>query len=206
MPSARRRRKPRRRPRKEDATLASETAAAAVIERLDAMFAEPDATAPVGAIDAAPPEPLPPSPTFTAAAEPTPTPEPLLQPFRLSTESTPAEADMEAFLGPRREPTLEGAQPTAPHPDREAIAHVQMTTTEPGRSNLLGPVLIVALGLVGVGLLALAAIWGFQPASDHILGLSPRKAGLGVGAAGIAVVGLAVYLMLERLALPRTPR
>jgi lysozyme len=196
----------------DDTALASETAAAAVIERLEAMFAEPEPAAPIAEVDSAPPEPLPPSPTFTAAVEPAPAPapapepQPLLQPFHLSTEPTSNEPDIESLLGPRQQPTLEGAQPTSTHPDREAIAHVQMTAVDPARGGLLAPVLIVALGLIGVGLLALAAIWALQPASDQILGMSPRTAGLGLGTAGIAGVGLAAYLMLERLGLPRPPR
>jgi hypothetical protein len=59
------------------------------------------------------------------------------------------------------------------------------------------------LGVVGVGLLALAAIWGFQPAVDRVLGVPPRTAGLAIGLAGVVSFGVAAYFMLDRLGLPR---
>lgn len=65
---------------------------------------------------------------------------------------------------------------------------------------------LVILGAVGVGLLALAAIWGFQPRSTEVFGLAPRIAGLSVGILGIVCFSVAAYFFLDRLGLPRDRR
>ena len=62
---------------------------------------------------------------------------------------------------------------------------------------------ILALGVLGVGLLALAAIWGFQSESEQVLGVSPHTAGLTIGLIGIVCFGIAAYVMLDRLGTPR---
>jgi hypothetical protein len=67
----------------------------------------------------------------------------------------------------------------------------------------LGPFAILVLGAVGVGLLALAAIWGFQPETEQVLGVSPRVAGVTIGLVGAAALGVATYFVLERLGMPR---
>jgi hypothetical protein len=54
-----------------------------------------------------------------------------------------------------------------------------------------------------VALLALAAIWGFQPETDEVLGVSPRVAGVTIGLVGAASLGVATYFILERLGMPR---
>jgi lysozyme len=65
---------------------------------------------------------------------------------------------------------------------------------------------LVVLGAVGVGLLALAAIWGFQPRSTEVFGVAPRIAGLAVGILGIVCFSIAAYFFLDRLGLPRDRR
>jgi hypothetical protein len=49
----------------------------------------------------------------------------------------------------------------------------------------------------------LAAIWGFQPNPVRVLGVSPRTASLTLGFGGLISFSIAVYLMLERLGMPR---
>jgi hypothetical protein len=65
------------------------------------------------------------------------------------------------------------------------------------------PVGMLVLGAVGVGLLVLAAIWGFQPTAGRVLGVSPRALSLTMGFGGLISFSIAVYLMLERLGMPR---
>ena len=65
------------------------------------------------------------------------------------------------------------------------------------------PVGMLVLGAVGVGLLVLAAIWGFQPTAARVLGVSQRDASLTMGFGGLISFSIAVYLMLERLGMPR---
>ena len=62
------------------------------------------------------------------------------------------------------------------------------------------------LGAVGVGLLALAAIWGFEPRNALVFGFAPRLAGLTVGILGIVSFSVAAYFFLDRLGLPRDRR
>ena len=65
---------------------------------------------------------------------------------------------------------------------------------------------LVVVGAIGVGLLALAAMWGFQPRSAHVFGLAPRIAGLTVGILGIVCFSITAYFFLDRLGLPRDRR
>lgn len=65
---------------------------------------------------------------------------------------------------------------------------------------------ILLLGAIGVGLLALAAIVGFQPRDVDVFGLAPRAAGLGIGTLGIVSFSVAAYFMLDRLGVPRERR
>ena len=74
-----------------------------------------------------------------------------------------------------------------------------------GRS-WLGAFTLVILGAIGVGLLALAAILGFQPKGIDVLGLAPRTAGLAIGLVGIACFSIAAYFLLDRVGLPRDRR
>ncbi len=65
---------------------------------------------------------------------------------------------------------------------------------------------MLILGALGAGLLALAAIWGFQANSHPVMGLAPRTAGIAVGIIGIVCFSVAAYLFLDRLGLPRDRR
>ena len=140
---------------------ASETAAAAVIERLESLLAEP-APATQSTETTEPSEPA-----AAATAVETPVRE-------ASKQST--------FLG--RLPPIR-------------------TVVVKRRESPLSTVGLVLLGLIGVGLIALAAIWGFQPEADQVLGVSPRTAGLTTGLVGVICFGAAAYFILERLGRPR---
>jgi hypothetical protein len=140
-------------------TSASEAAAAAVIERLEAILAEPTAEAPAE----------------SAATEPA------------TTTETPAQANTPE---PSKPSTLLGRLP----PIRTVVKR------RDSRATMFG---LVFLGLIGVALIALAAMWGFQPEADQVLGVSPRTAGLTVGLVGVACFGAAAYFILERLGRPR---
>ena len=67
----------------------------------------------------------------------------------------------------------------------------------------LAPVGVLLLGAIGIGLLALAAIWGFQPAEQRVLGVTPHTAGLTIGSVGLVSFAVAAYFVLERLGMPR---
>ena len=68
------------------------------------------------------------------------------------------------------------------------------------------PLLLVALGVIGVGLFLVAALWGFAPMGALALGLPAQWAALGVGGAGLVCLSVAVYFLLSRLGLPPEAR
>jgi lysozyme len=122
-----------------------------------------------------------------------------------------AEPRAETSAAPAAQGATQGAasqgsvsQGAASHGAAEAALFVPtgLTVGKP-RRRWLAPVVVVLLGALGVGLLALAAIWGFQPGAEHVLGVSPRTAGLTIGLAGVICFGVAAYFMLERLGAPR---
>jgi len=88
--------------------------------------------------------------------------------------------------------------------DLPAITFLEVKTGR--RPSWMRAFALVILGAVGVGLLALAAMWGFQPRSAEVFGLSPRIAGLSVGILGIVCFSIAAYFFLDRLGLPRDRR
>ncbi len=95
------------------------------------------------------------------------------------------------------------ASPASPGPAEAAIfAPTGLTVGRP-RRRWLAPFAVLMLGVLGVVLLALAAIWGFQPDVEQVLGVSPRTAGLTIGSVGVVCFGVAAYFMLERLGMPR---
>jgi lysozyme len=153
---------------------ATEVAAAAAIERLEALLAEPSTVPPV-----------PGSELFTEPAPPSPD---AAEPLTLATAEPPKPAAAKATSDPRL-----------------TLAQIRMTTAKPPR-KWLGALGIVLLGLLGVALLALAAIWGFQADSEQVLGVSPRTAGLTIGLFGVICFGFAAYFILDRLGLPRERR
>jgi lysozyme len=132
---------------------ASETAAAAVIERLEALMAEPGARP-----EAAPPEPAP---------KPAPPAKP--------------EATADEFV---KFDTIVSELPRR-------------------RGGLWSALLIVALGVIGVALIALAVAMNFQSQYDQVMGVAPRTAAIIVGIVGLVPVTISVYLVLDRLGLPR---
>jgi lysozyme len=158
-------------------TSASEAAAASVIERLESILAEPAKTPPVPPFDFGPK-----AETKLAA-----TPEP---------KST-------FFPEPPPQPSP-AAKP--PRDARPMFAGVTLQTVAPSRRRWRDAFGVMLLAALGVGLLALAAIWGFQSASVHVLGVSPRTAGLATGLIGVVCLGIAAYVVLERLGAPHERR
>src|SRR6185312_6085540 len=84
-----------------------------------------------------------------------------------------------------------------PGPSEAAMFAPTGLTVGPPRYRWVAPFGILLLGALGVALLALAAIWGFQPDAEQVLGVSPRVAGVAVGLVGAAAIGVAAYFMLE---------
>ena len=89
---------------------------------------------------------------------------------------------------------------------RHNLPPITFLEVKTARKRWTGAFTLLIIGAAGVGLLALAAYWGFQPRSDHVLGLASRTAGLVVGFAGIVCFSIAAYFMLDRLGLPRDRR
>jgi lysozyme len=160
---------------------ASAEAANAAIERLEAILAEPAASPPQQ-----PPPPAPqPSPV---AAEPEP---------ELETAPPPIASIAEP----------EPVQPMpSPKPVRPVFPQITLTTVKPVRRRWYAPLWVLGLGVVGVGLLALAAIWGVQSNAEPVLGVSPHTAGLTTGLIGVICLGVAAYMVLDRLGQPRERR
>jgi lysozyme len=123
-----------------------------------------------------------------------------------------------ATVEPRTEPAMEnhgaGAQSTNAQSANAQAANSQsaaeaapfiptgLTVGKP-RRRWLAPFVMLLLGALGVALLALAAVWGFQPEADQVLGVSPHTASITVGSVGVVLLGVALYFMLERLGMPR---
>jgi lysozyme len=120
-------------------------------------------------------------------------------------EAPLAEAATEPFEPPA--PKLETAETPsmreARTPNLPPITFLEM---KPSRRRWTGVLGVLVLGVLGVGLLALAAIWGFQPRTEQVLGVAPRTAGLALGFVGIVCFSIAAYFMLDRLGLPRDRR
>ncbi|MGH6958775.1 MAG: hypothetical protein ACREEW_19090, partial [Caulobacteraceae bacterium] len=138
-----------------------------------------------------PPKPEPPKPQPARAAAPEAAP-----PFR----EPP----------PRPEPPRPGAKseidpaPTLREP-RLDLPPITVMARKGGR-GWLRTVLLSFLGAAGVGLLCLAAVWGFQPETEQVFGVASRTASLSVGVLGIVVFGVAAYFLLDRLGAPRERR
>jgi lysozyme len=104
----------------------------------------------------------------------------------------------------RAEATTAASSAANSHGAAEAAPFVPtgLTVGRP-RRRWLAPFAMLLLGALGIALLALAAVWGLQPEADQVLGVSPRTAGLTIGAVGVVCFGIAAYFMLERLGAPR---
>ena len=138
---------------------ASEAAAEAVIERLEALLrSAPKARTPT--LEPVSEQPVEASSPAEAVAEtPPPEPPPLMPP-------------------PRPKPSVR-----RPH-----------------------PAMLTMLGVLGVGLLVAAGLWGFAPDAADVGGLKPQVAGLAVGGVGVGAFAVAAYSLLDRLGLPRPPK
>jgi lysozyme len=101
---------------------------------------------------------------------------------------------------------LEPPETPSARENRNELPPITFLQVNSGRRGWMGAFTLVVLGAVGVGLLALAAILGFQPKGIDVLGLAPRTAGLAIGLVGIACFSVAAYFLLERLGLPRDRR
>lgn len=121
-------------------------------------------------------------------------------------QSLLAETGEASQAEPRHEATATqssyGAQPSPGAAEAPLFVPTGLTVGKP-RRRWLAPFGMLLLGALGVALLALAAIWGFQPEAEQVLGVSPRTAGLAIGFVGAVSLGLAAYFMLERLGMPR---
>jgi lysozyme len=133
-------------------------------------------------------------------------------------ESSASEAAAQAVIDRLQsmldEPSASGpaaTHQTEPHTDAPAAAGpaeaavfvpTGLTVGKP-RRRWAAPFAMLLLGALGVALLALAAVWGFQPEAEQVLGVSPRTAGLTIGFVGLVCLGVALYFMLERLGMPR---
>jgi lysozyme len=158
-------------------TTAAADAATAVIERLEAILAEP--------VAAPPPQSAPPV-TNVADAQPEPQAEP--PPVVAAAEPEPV-------------------QPMPPPKSARAVfPQITLTSVKPVRRRWYTPLGVLALGVIGVGLLALAAMWGVQSNSEQVLGVSPHTAGLTTGLIGVICLGIAAYMVLDRLGQPRERR
>ena len=157
-------------------TTASADAADAVIERLASILAEPPATPP--------PAPEPPPPPAAPASE-------------------PPESPTIAAVEPE---TMQPTPTPTPQPARPVFPQITLTSVKPVRRRWYTPIGVLALGVVGVGLLALAAIWGVQSNSEQVLGVSPHTAGVTTGLIGVICLGIAAYVILDRLGRPRDRR
>jgi lysozyme len=166
-------------PRPPAAPSASEAAASAVIERLEAILSDPAAAGSTLT-----------EPTVAPAVAETPLVEPLTEPLE-----PPA-------------PKPEAPEPLSMREARHNLPPITFlevkTSRRPRWATSFGVLLLAA---VGAGLLALAALWGFQPRGGHdVLGFAPRTAGIAAGLVGIACFSVAAYFFLDRLGLPRDRR
>jgi hypothetical protein len=96
--------------------------------------------------------------------------------------------------------------PPRPEPNTAADEFVKLDTIVselPRRRGFTGAFAILALGFAGVGLMALGVVLHFQNQYDQVLGLSPHTAALISGIVGLVAFTIAVYLVLERLGVPR---
>ncbi len=111
-----------------------------------------------------------------------------------ATDGPPAtQADAQAEVSP---------QPASGPAEAAIFVPTGLTVGRP-RRRWVAPLGVLALGAVGIVLLALAALWGFQPTAVQVLGVSPRTASLTMGFGGLICFSIAVYFMLERLGMPR---
>ncbi len=143
-----------------EAPSASQTAAAAVIERLEALMAdEPAATV-------------------------------------LPTRAAP-------------EPSVQTAAPSSAHaipPITDGFPAIEVMRPSRRRGGAAGAFAILGLLFGGIGLSVLGLVLTFQSQYDRVMGLTPRTAGLLSAIGAVVCFAIAIYVILERLGLPRERR
>lgn len=183
---------------------ATETAAAALARRLEALAQEPSAAPVLEALaaDAA----LPPvnEPDVPKAEAPTAAPAPAAAPP--PPEEPPIESTREEIAR-----DIDQAPGAAVVADDVDVAHAELAfPAKPkpaGPRQPIGIVVWVGLAFLGLALFASAVKFGFKtPAAGSIGGLDPVVFGLGAGLIGIGFTAIAVYQLLMRLAGPETPK
>ncbi|MGA0601139.1 glycoside hydrolase family protein [Caulobacter sp. KR2-114] len=174
---------------------ATETAAAALARRLEALAAEPSA-APV--LEAPVRDPLPtPEPEARPVVAPPPAAQDELPP--------PIEATHEEIA--RDIDTVPGAPVIADVAAAEPDLAFTPAPKPPVRRQPVSVLVWAGLAFLGLALFAAAVKFGFKtPAAGSIGGLDPVVFGLGAGLIGIAFTAIAVYQLLMRLAGPDTAK
>jgi lysozyme len=117
-------------------------------------------------------------------------------------ETASAEAATPAEAASETPPQTTPSEPPKPSTVIGRLPPIR-TVVVKRRESRLTTVALALLGLIGVGLIALAAMWGFRPEAEQVLGVSPRTAGLAIGVVGVIAFGAAAYFILERLGRPR---
>ena len=160
-------------------------AAAAAIERLEALLAEPFA------------ERAPVASDFAALAAPSASDEPMAGELEsASSTAEPAELPVAAKVD-------EGDAPPVFGPVRAAANPHVFTVERPGRRTGPSVAVLAVTGLVGLVFIIIAAIWSLQPERFAFNGVSSGLAVLVVGGIGLVLSVLAGYFLLERLGRPR---
>jgi len=160
-------------------------AAAAAIERLEALLAEPFA------------ERAPVASDFAALAAPSASDEPMAGELEsASSTAEPAELPVAAKVD-------EGDAPPVFGPVRAAANPHAFTVERPGRRTGPSVAVLAVTGLVGLVFIIIAAIWSLQPERFAFNGVSSGLAVLVVGGIGLVLSVLAGYFLLERLGRPR---
>jgi lysozyme len=179
-------------PLEDSGPTATETAAAAVTARLEALAAEPS-LAPMLETPA-------PAPRIEPPREPEPVVAPIAEPEPPTIEAAGEEE------APRDIDVVPG----------EAVAETPAATTDMGltfapktKPRREPPSVLVWVGFafLGLALFASAVKFGFKtPAAGSVGGLDPLVFGLGVGIIGIGFTAVSVYQLLMKLAGPEAPK
>lgn len=163
-------------------------AAAAAIERLEALLSEPHSEPMDVPIDAPlARRPLEPA-DFAALAAPAPPP------------AAPAAPAPQAAPAPKVD---EGGATPVFGPTRAAANAPVFTVERPGRRRGPSTPVLALTGFVGLAFIVIAAIWSLRPARFAVDGVSSGVAVLVVGGIGLVLAVLAGYFLLERLGRPR---
>jgi len=189
-------------PLEDSGPTATETAAAALAERLQSIAATPS-----GAEALALAAPAPEAPAAAPAAEAP----------QEATPGTPSEPTAETEAAPEslieaagdeapRDIDVVSTDPTAAAQPAAAEAELAFTPKPAKPRQPVSLLVWAGLGFLGLALFAAAIKFGFKTAPGESLGgLDPLVMGLATGLIGIAFTAVAVYQLLMRLAGPDTP-